>query len=126
MTEETEREMLETVVFWMEELLVAAREVNKDLMRFYFPDKGWPAHINALIPPTDYDTVLADAKKMLRVAKEMPPALEASSGGYQPRHGDLDPSNPPRGGSGVPSGIPTAAPNAESPGLCPQCGRAMH
>lgn len=65
MIEKTEREMLESVVFWMEELLGAAREVNKDLMRFYYPDKGWPAHINALIAPTDYDVVLADAKKML-------------------------------------------------------------
>ena len=37
-------------------------------------------------------------------------APDAGSGGYQPTHGDLDPSNPPRGGSGVPSGIPTAAP----------------
>ena len=70
MAEKTEREMLESVVFLMEDLLGAAREIQKDLMRFYVPEKGWPTHIEALMAPTDYDTVLADAKKMLEASAE--------------------------------------------------------
>lgn len=31
-----------------------------------------------------------------------PAAPDAVGGGYQPTHGELDPSNPPQGGSGVP------------------------
>jgi len=48
---------------------------------------------------------LAEAEAAEQVAQSA-----ATGGGYQPTHGDLDPSNPPRGGSGVPSGIPAAAP----------------
>lgn len=51
-----------------------------------------------------------DAIVETEAAEQAAPPDAGSSGGYQPTHGDLDPSNPPRGGSGVPSGIPTAAP----------------
>ncbi|GAF76751.1 unnamed protein product [marine sediment metagenome] len=63
---------VETLAFWFEDLLKAARCVQEDLMRFYEPDKGWPPHIMALMAPADYDTVLANAKRML--AREFPRA----------------------------------------------------
>ena len=57
---------LESMVFWMEDLLNLAREINRDLMRFYEPIKGWPAHIERLLAPTDHDTALAKAKELLQ------------------------------------------------------------
>jgi len=56
---------LESITFWFEELLDLAREINSDLMRFYSPEKGWPPHIQGLIGPTDYDTILSRTKGVL-------------------------------------------------------------
>ena len=63
-------EQMENLIFWMDDLLKLAREVQRDLMRFYIPEKGWPSHIQALISPTDYDTVLINAKGVLERLKE--------------------------------------------------------
>jgi len=48
-------------------------------------------------------------KQEIRAATEGRTATATPStaiGGYQPTHGELDPSNPPQGGSGVPSEVP--------------------
>lgn len=55
-------EMEDSLIFWMEDLLALARELQRDLKRFYDPQKGWPPHIQALEAPTDYDTILEEAK----------------------------------------------------------------
>jgi len=52
----------DSLIFWMEELLALARELQRDLKRFYDPQKGWPPHIEALEGLTDYDAVLEEAK----------------------------------------------------------------
>lgn len=64
-TLEQKAQRLENLISWMSDLLRTAHEVQKNLMRFYIPEKGWSPHIESLIPPTDYDAVLAEAKKML-------------------------------------------------------------
>ena len=63
-------ENIDSLVFWMEDLLRLARELQKDLMRFYHPDKGWPPHISALLGETDYDTVLKQARSKMTTGAE--------------------------------------------------------
>jgi len=65
---------LESLIFWMEELLALARELQRDLKRFYEPYKGWPPHIEALEGQTDYDTVLEQARAALLAAAKNEPA----------------------------------------------------
>lgn len=69
------RDEVENLVFWMDELLRLARELQKDLKRFYEPIKGWPPHIEALEGKTDFDTVLESGKRFLV-------ELKTPSGGY--------------------------------------------
>lgn len=54
---------IDSLLFWMEDLLKLARELQRDLKRFYVPEKGWPAHIQALEGHTDYDQVIQNAKE---------------------------------------------------------------
>lgn len=56
---------IDSLVFWMDELLRLARELQSDLKNYYEPVKGWPPHINALEGDTDYDTVLKNGKVFL-------------------------------------------------------------
>lgn len=60
------RDELESMIFWTDDLLTLAREINRDLMQFYEPIKGWPPHIERLLAPTDHDSVLAEAKILLQ------------------------------------------------------------
>lgn len=62
---------IENLVFWMDELLRLARELQKDLKRFYEPIKGWPPHIEALEGLTDFDTVLESGKQFLAESKTL-------------------------------------------------------
>ena len=59
-------EQVDSLVFWMSDLLRLARELQKDLKRCYEPIKGWPPHIQALEGYTDYDASLKDAKRFLK------------------------------------------------------------
>lgn len=65
------RDKIENLVFWMGELLTLARELQKDLKRFYEPIKGWPSHIEALEGNTDFDTVLESSKQFLAGSKTL-------------------------------------------------------
>jgi hypothetical protein len=56
---------IDSLVFWMDELLKLARELQGDLKRFYEPIKGWPPHIEALEGQTDFDTVLEAGRQFL-------------------------------------------------------------
>lgn len=60
------------LIFWMDELLRLARELQKDLKRFYEPIKGWPPHIEALEGDTDFDAVLRSSKQFLVELKTPP------------------------------------------------------
>lgn len=62
-------EQLDSLVFWMDDLLRLARELQTDLKRFYEPIKGWPSHIEALEGQTDYDAVLESARGILAELK---------------------------------------------------------
>lgn len=57
---------LRTAVFWLEDLLQAALELQKDLKRFYMPEKDWPPHILALEGHTDYHAALDDALQFIQ------------------------------------------------------------
>ena len=65
------QDKLENLVFWMDELLRLARELQKDLKRFYEPIKGWPPHIEALEGQTDFDAVLESGKQFLAESKTL-------------------------------------------------------
>lgn len=58
-------EQLDSLIFWMEDLLRLARGLQNDLKNFYEPIKGWPPHIEALEGHTDYDSVLENGKRFL-------------------------------------------------------------
>lgn len=62
-------EQLDSLIFWMDDLLRLARELQIDLKRFYEPIKGWPPHIESLEGQTDYDTALENGKQILAKLK---------------------------------------------------------
>lgn len=55
-----------SLAFWSADLLKLARELQKDLKRFYVPEKGWPPHIERLEGTTDFDTVIENAQQAIR------------------------------------------------------------
>lgn len=54
------------VVFWLEDLLETAQELQKDLKRFYIPERDYPPHILALEGYTDYHAALNDALQLIQ------------------------------------------------------------
>ncbi len=62
-------EQVDSLVYWMDELLRLAKELQKDLKRCYEPVKGWPPHIQKLEGKTDYEAALEEAKKFLKGEK---------------------------------------------------------
>lgn len=59
-------DQIDSLEFWMSDLLKLAHELQKDLKRFYEPLKGWPPHIQKLEGHTDYDSVLDHARRYLK------------------------------------------------------------
>lgn len=66
---QSEIDQCEALVFSMDNLLRLARELQKDLKRFYEPVKGWPSHIEALEGKTDFDDALESGKRLLAELK---------------------------------------------------------
>jgi hypothetical protein len=60
---------IDSLVFWMRDLLKLSRELSKDLKRLYEPGYEYPPHIQALEGSTDFDTVLNDADQFLGRSK---------------------------------------------------------
>jgi len=59
------KSQLESVTFWMDDLLKLARVLNEDLMKFYVPKKGeeWPSRY--IMGITNYDRVLKHTREFL-------------------------------------------------------------
>lgn len=73
------QDKVENLVFWMGELLRLARELQKDLKRFYEPIKGWPPHIEALEGDTDFDAVLKSSNQFLIELRKPPGGYDTPS-----------------------------------------------